>query len=154
MTNEPDPTHESGHFERVADFLSFAIGTPWAFLLALSIVLVWALLGPAAGFSNTWQLIINTGTTIVTFLMVFLLGNASNRITQSQERTLNRIYDEERRLEDEEHMVEKLLKRIDVDHIRPILNHLDQQDHQIEAVTEQILEAVRGHGHGGGTVVG
>ncbi|MGE0599997.1 MAG: low affinity iron permease family protein [Dehalococcoidia bacterium] len=55
------------------------MGTTWAFLAATSVVLVWAALGPLAGFSSTWQLVINTGTTIVTFLMVFLIQNTQNR---------------------------------------------------------------------------
>ncbi len=130
-------------FERFADFLSTAIGTPPAFMLALSIVIIWAVLGPAAGFSNTWQLIINTGTTIVTFLMVFLLANASNRITENQEQMLARIYDQEEQLDAEERLVKKVLERIDKRHIRPILKHLDDQDHAIEAVGRQILDAVQ-----------
>ena len=135
---------QPGLFERVADFMSHAIGTPAAFMGALSVVLVWALLGPLASFSNTWQLIINTGTTIETFLMVFLLGNAANRITESQDRMLAGIYSEERQLDTEERMIKKLLERIDVEHIRPILAHLDEQDHQIEAVGKQILDAIGG----------
>ncbi|MEX2158871.1 MAG: low affinity iron permease family protein [Dehalococcoidia bacterium] len=138
------PEQRLGLFERVADFMSYAIGTPVAFSIALSIVFVWALTGPLAHFSNTWQLIINTGTTIVTFLMVFLLGNASNRITESQAALLKGILDEERSLEQEERMVQKILERIDVRHIRPILQHLDVQDHQMEAVAERILAAVTG----------
>ncbi len=137
------PPVRPGMFERAADFMSVAIGTPWAFAAALSIVLVWALLGPLASFSNTWQLIINTGTTIVTFLMVFLLGNASNRITESQDRMLAGIYTEERQLEAEERLIRSLLERMDVQHIRPILQHLDQQDHQVEAVAQRILAAVQ-----------
>ena len=135
-----------GLFERIADFMSYAVGTPRAFMVALGIVLVWALLGPSAGFSNTWQLIINTGTTIVTFLMVFLLSNASNRITESQERMLAGIYDEEKQLDAEQRLVQKLLEKIDVEHIRPILRHLDEQDHQIEVVAQKILDAVRNPG--------
>ncbi|MEX1253902.1 MAG: low affinity iron permease family protein [Dehalococcoidia bacterium] len=133
----------SGPFERVADFMSHAVGTPVAFAGALSVIVVWALLGPSAHFSNTWQLIINTGTTIVTFLMVFLLGNASNRITESQDRMLSGILDEEAKLDEEERLVEKLLQRIDVQHIRPILKHLDDQDHQIEEMSQRILDAIR-----------
>jgi low affinity Fe/Cu permease len=135
-----------GPFERVADFMSHAVGTPVAFAGALSVIIVWALLGPSAHFSNTWQLIINTGTTIVTFLMVFLLGNASNRITESQDRMLSGILDEEAKLDDEERLIEKLLQRIDVQHIRPILKHLDEQDHQVEEMAQSILEAVRSPG--------
>ena len=66
-------------FRRFAQNASIVLGTVWAFLLAVAVILVWALLGPAAGFSETWQLIINTGTTIVTFLMVFIIQNTQNR---------------------------------------------------------------------------
>jgi low affinity Fe/Cu permease len=55
------------------------VGSPWAFLLAVLVVFAWAVTGPLFGFSDTWQLIINTGTTIVTFLMVFLIQNTQNR---------------------------------------------------------------------------
>jgi low affinity Fe/Cu permease len=144
MTSESaNSSRQPGIFERVADFMSYAIGTPFAFALAAGVIVVWALLGPLASFSNTWQLIINTGTTIVTFLMVFLLGNASNRITENQDRLLEGIYGEEHRLDEEERLVLKLLERMDVQHIRPILKHLDDQDHQIEQVEQRILAALR-----------
>lgn len=145
---EKQAPEQAGMFERIADFMSFAIGTPPAFALAVAIVVTWAALGPSAGFSNTWQLVINTGTTIVTFLMVFLLGNASNRITASQDRMLAGIFDEEGRLEREERLIQRLLERIDVEHIRPILRHLDQQDHQVERLEQRILDrlAVLGRG--------
>lgn len=54
-------------------------GQPLAFILAITVVLVWAVTGPLFSYSNTWQLVINTGTTIITFLMVFLIQNAQNR---------------------------------------------------------------------------
>ncbi len=66
-------------FELLAEWISSNLGHPYAFLSAVGIVLLWALLGPIFGFSDTWQLVINTGTTIVTFLMVFLLQNTGNR---------------------------------------------------------------------------
>jgi low affinity Fe/Cu permease len=55
------------------------LGSPWAFIVAILIIVVWAALGPTFEYSDTWQLIINTGTTIVTFLMVFLIQNTQNR---------------------------------------------------------------------------
>ena len=58
---------------------STVLGTPWSFILALAIIVAWAVTGPMFHFSDTWQLIINTGTTIVTFLMVFLIQNTQNR---------------------------------------------------------------------------
>jgi|SRR5690606_13439004 len=66
-------------FRKAAERISVIAGTPRAFLFAMMMVLIWALSGPFLGFSDTWQLIINTGTTIVTFLMVFLIQNAQNR---------------------------------------------------------------------------
>lgn len=66
-------------FSRVAEATSRYSGKPVAFLLALAIVAVWAASGPIFHFGDTWQLVINTGTTIVTFLMVFLIQNSQNR---------------------------------------------------------------------------
>lgn len=66
-------------FRKIANKISTWTGTAWAFLLALAIVLVWAVTGPSFHYSSTWQLVINTGTTIVTFLMVFLIQNTQNR---------------------------------------------------------------------------
>jgi low affinity Fe/Cu permease len=66
-------------FRKFAHASAEAVGSAWAFLLALGVVLAWALTGPLFGFSDTWQLVINTGTTIVTFLMVFLIQNTQNR---------------------------------------------------------------------------
>ena len=66
-------------FGRIASWVATLSGHYQAFLIALCIVVVWAVSGPFFGFSDTWQLVINTGTTIVTFLMVFLIQNAQNR---------------------------------------------------------------------------
>lgn len=66
-------------FRKFAHGASAAVGSAWAFLLALAVLVVWGVTGPLFGFSDTWQLIINTGTTIVTFLMVFLIQNTQNR---------------------------------------------------------------------------
>ena len=65
-------------FNVVARKASYAAGTPWVFGLALGTVLVWGLSGPLFGFNDTWQLVINTGTTIITFLMVFLVQHTQN----------------------------------------------------------------------------
>jgi low affinity Fe/Cu permease len=66
-------------FHKVAQKTSNAVGSAWAFSIAIVIIIIWGLTGPIFGFSDTWQLIINTGTTIVTFLMVFLIQNTQNR---------------------------------------------------------------------------
>ncbi len=66
-------------FEYIASRVAAAAGRPMAFVGAFLIIVVWGLSGPVFGWSDTWQLVINTGTTIVTFLMVFLIQNAQNR---------------------------------------------------------------------------
>jgi low affinity Fe/Cu permease len=66
-------------FERIAQAVSSWAGRPPAFITAMVIVIIWGVTGPLFRYSDTWQLVINTGTTIVTFLMVFLIQNAQNR---------------------------------------------------------------------------
>ncbi|MBC7476245.1 MAG: low affinity iron permease family protein [Candidatus Sericytochromatia bacterium] len=66
-------------FRRFSHKSSDAVGSPWAFIMALFVIIVWAATGPIFKFSDTWQLVINTSTTIITFLMVFLIQNAQNR---------------------------------------------------------------------------
>jgi low affinity Fe/Cu permease len=68
-------------FVHFAQLVSHATGRPLAFLLAVATILIWGALGPVFGYSDTWQLVINTGTTIVTFLMVFVIQNTQNRDT-------------------------------------------------------------------------
>jgi low affinity Fe/Cu permease len=145
MADNRTSASQENVFERFADWMSYTIGRPGVFILALMVIAVWAVFGPVTGFTNTWQLFINSFTTIVTFLMVFLLGNASNRITENQDTMLENIYNEEEHLKDEEELIERLIDRIDVEHIQPILQHLDQQDHQVEAMAERILMAIQGN---------
>jgi low affinity Fe/Cu permease len=66
-------------FRKFAHKTSAIVGSPWAFITAVAIIVIWAITGPIFGFSDTWQLVINTGTTIITFLMVFLIQNTQNR---------------------------------------------------------------------------
>jgi low affinity Fe/Cu permease len=69
-------------FRRWAEHSAQAVGSPWAFAIAVATILVWALTGSYFKYSDTWQLVINTGTTIITFLMVFLIQNTQNRETR------------------------------------------------------------------------
>jgi len=69
------PTKSASRFTRFAKWAARATGRPVTFVIAVAIILMWALTGPIFGFSDTWQLVINTSTTIVTFLMVFLLSS-------------------------------------------------------------------------------
>jgi low affinity Fe/Cu permease len=78
-------------FEHFSHRVTHATGRPWAFMAALTVIVVWVLTGPLFGFSDTWQLVINTGTTIVTFLMVFLIQQTQNKDTKAIELKLNEL---------------------------------------------------------------
>ena len=84
----PSATHA---INRLAKWASRATGRPLGFVLALLVVLAWIVTGPLFGFSDTWQLVINTGTTIVTFLMVFLIQNTQNRDTEAVQVKLDEL---------------------------------------------------------------
>jgi len=79
------------HFHKIAHAISELVGTAWAFLLAVAVILLWAATGPLFHFSDTWQLVINTGTTIVTFLMVFLIQRTQNKDALAIHLKLNEI---------------------------------------------------------------
>jgi low affinity Fe/Cu permease len=78
-------------FTKISSWIAAATGQPLAFVLAFTTVIIWAVTGPAFQFSETWQLVINTGTTIITFLMVFLIQNAQNRDTASMQAKLDEL---------------------------------------------------------------
>jgi len=78
-------------FRKTANKISHIMGTPWAFMAALLLIIVWALLGPLFHFADTWQLVINTSTTIVTFLMVFLIQNTQNRDSRAEQIKLDEL---------------------------------------------------------------
>jgi len=73
------PTKSTSWFTRFAKLTARKSGQPIAFMIAVSTIIIWVITGPIFKFSDTWQLVINTGTTIVTFLMVFLIQNTQNR---------------------------------------------------------------------------
>jgi len=78
-------------FRKFAQIASDIVGSSWAFLLALSVILVWLVTGPLFKFSPVWQLVINTGTSIITFLMVFLVQNTQNRETKATQLKLDEL---------------------------------------------------------------
>ncbi|RPE13487.1 low affinity iron permease family protein [Chitinophaga lutea] len=78
-------------FERLAGSVTAATGSPWAFAIAFLTILVWAITGPIFHFSDTWQLVINTGTTIITFLMVFIIQKTQNKDSKSIQLKLNEL---------------------------------------------------------------
>ena len=93
---DADAQHRPHHLRRerfahASTWVSHVAGTAWAFLLAAAVVIAWAVTGPLFGFSDTWQLVINTGTTIVTFLMVFLIQHTQNRDTRAMHLKLDEL---------------------------------------------------------------
>lgn len=78
-------------FHRLAVRVSILVGKPKAFFVAVMLIIIWALSGPVFGFSNTWQLIINTATTIATLLMVFLIQNTQNRDAKAMHLKLDEL---------------------------------------------------------------
>ncbi len=103
-------------FTRFASLISFASGQPIAFVLAFGTILVWGMTGPIFGFADTWQLVINTGTTIVTFLMVFLIQNSTNRDAAAMQAKLDELLRAVAKARPEfigiEHMSEKQVEQI------------------------------------------
>jgi low affinity Fe/Cu permease len=83
--------YRSSYFTRFAKWTAHAMGHPRSFAIALLVILTWAISGPMFHFSDTWQLVINTGTTIITFLMVFLIQNTQNRDSAAMQIKLDEI---------------------------------------------------------------
>lgn len=133
-------------FENFATKASKAVGSPYAFITALSLVIVWAICGPFFDFSETWQLVINTGTTIITFLMVFLIQKSQNKdslatqlklneLVASSNKSSNRLVDIESMTEDEMIIVQKYYQK---------LSELSDQ-HQSITASHSIEEAQEDH---------
>ena len=85
------PTKAKSWFTRFTKWTSRFTGRPITFLAAVLIIVVWAVTGPLFGFSDTWQLVINTGTTIITFLMVFLIQSTQNRDSEAMQVKLDEL---------------------------------------------------------------
>jgi low affinity Fe/Cu permease len=113
----------SWSFGELARRAACALGTPKAFVLACATIVIWAISGPVFGYSDTWQLIINTGTTIITFLMVFLVQNTQNHdaralhlkldeLLRSIKQARNRLIDLENCTDEEIDQLEKQFRRL------------------------------------------
>src|SRR5215216_6415126 len=81
----------TARFEKISSAITRAVGTSTSFIIALFVIVIWAITGPVFRFSNTWQLVINTGTTVITFLMVFLIQRAQNKDSLAIHLKLNEL---------------------------------------------------------------
>lgn len=123
-------------FHKLAQKLADIAGTPWAFISAIGIIGLWVLLGPVFAYSDTWQLVINTGTTIVTFLMVFLIQNTQNRDAKAFHLKLDELIRAQKQarnsLIDLEDMSEEELRKLqnEFSEIRAAQEHLHRHQHQ------------------------
>jgi low affinity Fe/Cu permease len=107
---------------------SDVLGSPWAFVMAILVIVVWAATGPTFHFSDTWQLIINTGTTIVTFLMVFLIQNTQNRDARAINLKLNELIHAQDKARDQ---------MIDIENLSDL--ELDELQARYESIREAYL---------------
>jgi low affinity Fe/Cu permease len=125
----------SGRFGRFAARCSHYLGSLWAFVAAIGVIIVWALTGPIFHYSDTWQLVINTGTTIVTFLMVFLIQNTQNRDAKAIHLKLNELI----------HAVDKAKNRmIDVENLSDLeLDELGRTYEKLRTNAEERHQARR-----------
>jgi low affinity Fe/Cu permease len=126
------PTKPRSAFSRFAKWTARATGRPITFGLAALVIVVWAITGPLFGFSDTWQLVINTGTTIVTFLMVFLIQSTQNRDAEAVQVKLDEIIraigNAKNELLDLEELEEK-----DLDEIRQTYTDMAQKAREVRA---------------------
>lgn len=103
-------------FTRVSTSVAAAVGQPWAFVLALVSIVLWGFSGPVFGFSDTWQLVVNTSTTIITFLMVFIIQNSQNRDAAAMQAKLDELIRAVAKARNQfigiEHMTERELEEI------------------------------------------
>ena len=123
MASESSSAKQLGLFERWAHEAARAVGSVAAFIVAGGIIIVWAAAGPWFGFSDTWQLLINTGTTIVTFLMVFLIQNTQNRDSAAIHLKLNELI---RAIQGAHNRMINLetASQKELDHIKAVYEHL------------------------------
>ena len=114
--------HHQSWFGRFAKSASHGAGHPIAFIGAVGVIVVWGITGPVFGFSDTWQLVVNTGTTIVTFLMVFLIQNTQNRDTGAIQIKLDELIratkDADKALLDLEELEDSEIERVHRDYER------------------------------------
>jgi low affinity Fe/Cu permease len=132
-------------FASFAGAISRIAGRPYVFILCVLVVILWAATGPVAGFSDTWQLIINTSTTIITFLMVFLIQNTQNRdnaAIQAKLDELIRVGDSQNKFIGIEHLTDEELDAI-LEEVEQYAEHLHAERRSRPATRDQPNEKRR-----------
>lgn len=128
-------------FRKLAVACANSMGSPWAFVIAFTIVLVWGVTGPMFHYSDTWQLVINTGTTIVTFLMVFLIQNTQNRDMKAVQLKLDELIrstsEARNRLVDLEDAPDERL-----DELKQEFKHVKDRVHDVDRNVDEVQEDV------------
>lgn len=131
-------------FTRIATSMSIAAGHPLTFLSAVGVILVWVITGPIFNFSDTWQLIINTGTTIVTFLMVFLIQNAQNRDAAAMQAKLDELLRAVGKARDQfigvEHLTEREIELIRAALEREARSGANNQSKDVKGTVDRLLD--------------
>jgi low affinity Fe/Cu permease len=132
-------------FTRLATMISAAVGQPLAFVLALGVVVVWGFSGPVFHYSDTWQLVVNTGTTIITFLMVFLIQNSQNRDAAAMQAKLDELLRALDTAREQfigiEHLTDK-----EIEDIRAAVEHeVDGDEIESKAATRSLEHLLRRH---------
>jgi len=127
-------------FRKFAHVTSAVVGSPWAFIVAVTVIIVWGVTGPIYHYSDTWQLIINTGTTIVTFMMVFLIQNTQNRdavaIHLKLDELIRAVEGARTGLVDLESMTDEELKQLQ----EAFQRLREQQSDQVEEICEEVTQ--------------
>lgn len=132
-------------FTRLATTISAAAGQPLAFVLALSIIVVWGFTGPLFAYSDTWQLVVNTGTTIVTFLMVFLIQNSQNRDAAAMQAKLDELIRAVTNAREQFIAIEHLTDK-EIEDIRAAIEHeVDCEESERKAATRSLQHLLRRH---------
>ena len=124
-------------FGRVASWSTRVTGSRWGFVSAVGVVIIWALFGPFFHYSENWQLVINTGTTIVTFLMVFLIQNAQNRESKAVHLKLDELIRAQKTARND---------MIDIEHLtEENLDRLAERYHKLARAEQALAERVEAH---------
>ena len=119
------PTKSHSVFTRCAKATSRATGRPWAFIVACGLIVVWLVSGPYFHYSDTWQLVINTSTTIITFLMVFLIQSTQNRDAEALQVKLDELL------------------RVTVGAHNALLDLEELEEHELDAIREKYVRIAR-----------